>query len=51
MAAANRRGLGRRRTRTNVRSVEKDSSLNWLCRDCPYLADCKKIQQSAAVAA
>lgn len=34
-----------------ARSVEKDPSLNWLCKDCPYLTDCKKIQQAAAVAA
>ena len=34
-----------------ARSVEKDHSLNWLCKDCPYLTDCKKIQQSAVVAA
>jgi CRISPR/Cas system-associated exonuclease Cas4 (RecB family) len=32
-------------------SVYKDPSLNWLCKDCPYLMDCKKIQQGAAVAA
>ncbi len=34
-----------------TRSVEKDPSLNWLCKDCPYLTDCKKIQQAAAEAA
>lgn len=34
-----------------ARSVEKDPSLNWLCKDCPYLTDCKKIQQDAAAAA
>ncbi|MPZ08170.1 MAG: hypothetical protein GEU26_17435 [Nitrososphaeraceae archaeon] len=34
-----------------ARSVDKDPSLNWLCKDCPYLMDCKKIQQGAAVAA
>lgn len=34
-----------------ARSVDKDPSLNWLCRDCPYLTDCKKIQQAAAGAA
>jgi CRISPR/Cas system-associated exonuclease Cas4 (RecB family) len=34
-----------------ARSVEKDPSLNWLCKDCPYLTDCKKIQQGAAGAA
>jgi hypothetical protein len=34
-----------------ARSVDKDSSLNWLCKDCPYLIDCKSIQQAAAVAA
>lgn len=34
-----------------ARSVDKDPSLNWLCKDCPYLADCKKIQQSVAVTA
>jgi hypothetical protein len=31
-----------------ARSVEKDPSLNWLCKDCPYLTDCRKIQQAAA---
>jgi CRISPR/Cas system-associated exonuclease Cas4 (RecB family) len=34
-----------------ARSVEKDPTLNWLCKDCPYLADCKGIQQAAAGAA
>jgi len=34
-----------------ARSVEKDPVLNWLCKDCPYLTDCKKIQQVAAGAA
>jgi hypothetical protein len=34
-----------------ARSVHKDPSLNWLCKGCPYLTDCRKIQQSAAVAA
>lgn len=34
-----------------ARSVEKDPSLNWLCKDCPYLTDCKRVQQGAAVAA
>jgi hypothetical protein len=34
-----------------ARSVEKDPSLNWLCKDCPYLTDCKRIQQAAAGAA
>ena len=34
-----------------ARSVEKDQSLNWLCKDCPYLTDCKKIQQATAGAA
>lgn len=34
-----------------ARSVDKDPSLNWLCKDCPYLMDCKKIQQGAAAAA
>jgi CRISPR/Cas system-associated exonuclease Cas4 (RecB family) len=34
-----------------ARSVEKDPSLNWLCKDCPYLTDCKKIQQGATGAA
>ena len=33
-----------------ARSVEKDPSLNWLCKDCPYLTECKKIQQGAAAA-
>jgi hypothetical protein len=23
---------------------EEDPSLNWLCKDCPYLVDCKRIQ-------
>jgi hypothetical protein len=30
-----------------ARSVEKDPSLNWLCKDCPYLTECRKIQQAA----
>jgi hypothetical protein len=34
-----------------ARSVEKDPALNWLCKDCPYLTDCKKIQQATAGAA
>ena len=34
-----------------ARSVDKDPSLNWLCKDCSYLTDCKRIQQAAAVAA
>lgn len=34
-----------------ARSVEKDPSLNWLCKDCPYLTECKRIQQAATVAA
>jgi CRISPR/Cas system-associated exonuclease Cas4 (RecB family) len=34
-----------------ARSVEKDPSLNWLCKDCPYLTDCKKIQQAVVGAA
>jgi CRISPR/Cas system-associated exonuclease Cas4 (RecB family) len=34
-----------------ARSVEKDPSLNWLCKDCPYLVNCKKIQRDAAAAA
>jgi CRISPR/Cas system-associated exonuclease Cas4 (RecB family) len=34
-----------------ARSVEKDPSLNWLCTDCPYLVDCKKIQLGASAAA
>jgi hypothetical protein len=33
-----------------ARSVEKDLSLNWLCKDCPYLTECKMIQQDAAAA-
>jgi hypothetical protein len=34
-----------------ARSVDKDPSLNWLCKDCPYMTDCKKIQQAATGAA
>lgn len=34
-----------------ARSVCKDPSLNWLCKDCPYLLDCKKVEQGAASAA
>lgn len=34
-----------------ARSVYTDTSLNWLCKDCPYFVDCKKIQQDAAEAA
>lgn len=36
---------------STARSVEKDPSMNWLCRDCPYLEDCKKIQQAVTAAA
>jgi hypothetical protein len=36
---------------SRARSVEKDPSLNWLCKDCPYTTDCKKIQQASAEAA
>ena len=36
---------------SRARPVNNDPSLNWLCKDCPYLKDCKKIQQGAAVAA
>jgi hypothetical protein len=31
-----------------ARAVDKDSSLNWLCRDCPYLMKCQEIQRAAA---
>jgi CRISPR/Cas system-associated exonuclease Cas4 (RecB family) len=34
-----------------ARSVDKDPSLNWLCKDCPYLTKCQKLQPGAAVAA
>jgi hypothetical protein len=34
-----------------ARPVNNVPFLNWLCKDCPYLKDCKKIQQGAAVAA
>jgi hypothetical protein len=34
-----------------ARPVNNDPSLNWLCKDCPYLMDCQKIQQGATVAA
>ena len=33
-----------------ARSVKEDSALNWLCKDCPYLMDCKRIQDAAEVA-
>ena len=31
-----------------ARSVSDDQSLNWLCKECPYLLDCKKIQNISA---
>jgi hypothetical protein len=34
-----------------ARPVYNDPSLKWLCNDCPYLVDCKKIRQDAAEAA
>jgi CRISPR/Cas system-associated exonuclease Cas4 (RecB family) len=34
-----------------ARSVDKDPSLNWLCKDCPYLMKCQEIQRAATGAA
>jgi hypothetical protein len=34
-----------------ARSVDKDPSLNWLCKDCPYLMKCQEIQRGATAAA
>lgn len=34
-----------------ARCVSEVPDLNWLCNDCPYLTDCKRIQQAAAGAA
>jgi hypothetical protein len=31
-----------------ARPVNDDASLNWLCKECPYLTDCKKIQDATA---
>jgi hypothetical protein len=31
-----------------ARSVGEDASLNWLCRECPYIIECKKINDAAA---
>jgi hypothetical protein len=33
-----------------ARAVREDPALNWLCKDCPYLTDCKRIQEEAAAA-
>ena len=33
-----------------ARSVIEDPALNWLCEDCPYLTDCKRIQDAATAA-
>jgi hypothetical protein len=33
-----------------AKSVSEDPTLNWLCKDCPYLVDCKRIQDSAEAA-
>lgn len=33
-----------------ARSVNKDPDLNWLCKDCPYSIECKRIENAAAAA-
>jgi CRISPR/Cas system-associated exonuclease Cas4 (RecB family) len=33
-----------------ARSVMNDPALNWLCKDCPYFTNCKRIQDAAAAA-
>ena len=33
-----------------AKPVIDDSALNWLCRDCPYQVNCKRIQDAAAAA-
>jgi CRISPR/Cas system-associated exonuclease Cas4 (RecB family) len=33
-----------------AKPVYADPVLNWLCRDCPYQVNCKKIQEAAAAA-
>lgn len=34
-----------------ARCVSEDPNLNWLCKDCPYQTECKRIQVSAAASA
>jgi CRISPR/Cas system-associated exonuclease Cas4 (RecB family) len=33
-----------------AKPVYDDPKLNWLCRDCPYQVDCKRIQEAACAA-
>jgi hypothetical protein len=33
-----------------ARSVSEDLDLNWLCKDCPYSIECKRMQKAAAAA-
>ena len=33
-----------------AKPVYDDPKLNWLCRDCPYQVNCKRIQEAAAAA-
>ena len=33
-----------------ARSVRQDPDLNWMCRDCPYSIECKRIESVAAAA-
>jgi CRISPR/Cas system-associated exonuclease Cas4 (RecB family) len=33
-----------------ARSVMGDPALNWLCKDCPYFTNCKRIQDAASAA-
>jgi hypothetical protein len=34
-----------------ARGVRGEPALNWLCKDCPYLVDCKRIEETATSAA
>lgn len=33
-----------------ARSVIEDPGLNWMCKDCPYSIECKRIESAAAAA-
>jgi CRISPR/Cas system-associated exonuclease Cas4 (RecB family) len=33
-----------------VKPVNNDPALNWLCRECPYQVNCKRMQDAAAAA-
>jgi CRISPR/Cas system-associated exonuclease Cas4 (RecB family) len=33
-----------------ARSINNDPSLNWMCKDCPYSVECKRIENTAVAA-